>query len=191
MNQNSERVPSPVGMGSLVLLACLVVGALASLKGPSIPQQLVFLSSEWAKRPGTVLTYPFVDIDFPHSLVSIVFLAIFGCEVEGATGTGRFLGVWLVATLLFALGSTAAFGIAKFPGIATGGWIPVAAVILTWCLIRPVGRLPQVSVTVATCIGTITVLALYYYFGKSMPSLGVAALVASAGGAALGRQTTR
>ena len=172
--------------GVSLILVGLVIGALISLKVPAIPQHLVFLSEGFATRFWTIFTYPFIDIDLPHALASIVVLVIFGRELESSIGTGKLLALWFGAAILFAVGSTVAFAPHHIPGIATGAWVPVGALVAarTARVSAGSGAVPRPALI---AIGLLVCLGICYSIGRSMPELGVAAAVPLVLAAAYGK----
>jgi membrane associated rhomboid family serine protease len=97
------------------------------------PQPIVWLP-DWA----TLFTYQFLHADWLHMLTNMLFLWIFGDNIEDALGHWKYLLFYLLCGALAGLAHLAAFPDANYPLIGASG--AVAGVMGAYILLYPHAR---------------------------------------------------
>ena len=81
------------------------------------------------------MTYQFLHADIFHLLGNMLFLAIFGDDVEEAMGSLRFVAFYLVSGIVAALAFTASSPHSLLPLIGASG--AIAGVLAAYLMFRP------------------------------------------------------
>ncbi len=86
---------------TLVLAALIaVIASAVLLKAPAAVQQYGFIPAQWWRYGGlTLITAFFLHANFLHLIGNLYFFVVFGNNVEGYLGRGRFLLLLLLSTL--------------------------------------------------------------------------------------------
>ncbi len=83
----------------------------------------------------TLITYQFLHADIFHLLGNMLFLAIFGDDVEEAMGPLRFIGFYLVSGIAAGLAFTASTPHSTLPLIGASG--AIAGILAAYLMFRP------------------------------------------------------
>jgi rhomboid family protein len=83
----------------------------------------------------TLITYQFLHANFWHLLGNMVFLWVFGDDVEEAMGALRFIGFYLASGVAAALAFTATTPHSQMPLIGASG--AIAGVLAAYLMFRP------------------------------------------------------
>ncbi|MGC9399649.1 MAG: rhomboid family intramembrane serine protease [Anaerolineae bacterium] len=142
----SDDVPGerlPLVTGALVLINTLIF-LLESLLGP-MTRSLIYtfgviplrLTQQWANPLSwlSLLTSMFLHGGWAHLIGNMLYLWIFGNNVEDRMGHGRFLGFYLLSGILASLAQVAAAPQAHIPSIGASG--AIAGVLGAYLLLFP------------------------------------------------------
>jgi rhomboid family protein len=83
----------------------------------------------------TLITYQFLHANIWHLLGNMIFLWVFGDDVEEAMGSLRFIGFYLACGVLAALAFTAATPHSQLPLLGASG--AIAGVLAAYLMFRP------------------------------------------------------
>ncbi len=83
----------------------------------------------------TLVTSQFLHADFFHLLGNMIFLAIFGDDVEEAMGSLRFIAFYLASGMVAALAFTASSPHSMLPLVGASG--AIAGVLAAYLMFRP------------------------------------------------------
>lgn len=157
----------------MALLIASFLGSWAS-QSTLFDDMLPLRSGSLGQQPWTLVTYPFFQASqFVWFLVLLFWLFSIGGSVESELGTTKFVGFWVVMTvlggLLFMLGCSFTRSGALF-----GSLIPVSAVTVFWCTrnprseVRLFGLIPIMGVY----LGWITAGVVLFDVGRIHPMIG-------------------
>ena len=89
----------------------------------------------WISPYLTLITYQFLHADILHLLGNMIFLWVFGDDVEEAMGSLRFVGFYLACGAVAALAFTATAPHSQMPLIGASG--AIAGVLAAYLMFRP------------------------------------------------------
>jgi membrane associated rhomboid family serine protease len=104
---------------------------LQDLGGANLPSGLSFQVPEWA----TLITYQFLHGSFLHLLSNMLFLWVFGDNVEDAMGHLKFLAFYLLCGVAGGLAHAAVLPSSQLPLIGASG--AVSGVIAAYLMLHP------------------------------------------------------
>ncbi len=116
-------------------------GVIPAMLAGQIPQQLAWLPEE-----ATLLTYAFVHLNWMHLLSNMLFLWIFGDNIEDALGHWRYLVFYLACAVLAGLAHSQFNADSIAPLIGASG--AVAGVMGAYVLLFPHARLLVIATIV-------------------------------------------
>jgi len=123
----------PVAGENLLLLEYgMVPGFITGLGGPPLP-------ADWLPRPITLLTYQFLHGDVFHLGGNMLYLWIFGNNIEVVLGRLRYLVFYLLGGVLAGLCHLAAGPASPIPMIGASG--AVAAILGAYLVLYPKSRI--------------------------------------------------
>lgn len=123
------------------LVVLLVAAFLVGWVSPGLQHQanLGFFTVDAAQKPWTLVTYPFSA--GANDLLSLVFACLWlwgiGGQVERDMRSKRYLGAWLVFSILCAAGVWAGSAILGTHAMLFGAWNPIAAITVIWGVRNP------------------------------------------------------
>src|SRR5205085_12381489 len=85
--------------------------------------------------PVTLASYMFLHADAGHIFGNMLFLWVFGDDVEEALGRGRFIIFYLLSGMLAALAYTASDIHSDVPLIGASG--AISAIVVAYVMLRP------------------------------------------------------
>jgi membrane associated rhomboid family serine protease len=86
----------------------------------------------------TLVTYQFLHADFMHILGNMIFLWVFGDDVEEALGRGRFLAFYLGCGIIGALAFIASDAHSQSPLIGASG--AISGIVIAYVMLRPCAK---------------------------------------------------
>jgi len=117
----------------------------SALRGGAIPYEILTLTDTWPRAlvpvPLTIFTSMFLHGGLLHLGSNMLFLWIFGNNVEDALGRGRFVGFYLASGVAAALAQTvasAASGDVNVPMVGASG--AIAGVLAAYMTLFPRAR---------------------------------------------------
>ena len=162
-----------------ILVACVLVVFADVFKLPVVGW-LAFLAPTSLARPWTAVTYPLVMLD----VLSLVFYGVtlwwIGASLERSWGTKFYAIYFAIMAILGALFLSAAAFATKTAAPADG-WIPLTALLATWCAINSEETVSVWGVVplLAKWLGVGAIAILFIYFARANPLIGVAAIAPS------------
>lgn len=87
----------------------------------------------------TLISYMFLHSDIAHIIGNLIFLWVFGDNVEQALGRWRFLGFYLMVGALAGLAYVASTPHSKIPLIGASG--AIAGVVIAYAMLRPCAKI--------------------------------------------------
>ena len=171
---------------ALIILANAVVFVLELQSGEpfvtrwsAIPADIV-AGHHWI----TLLTAMFMHASWSHIIGNMVFLWVFGPEIEGAMGPGRYLAFYLVGGLVAMLAQVAISPSSTVPNLGASG--AIAAVMGAFLVTYPRDRIRTVLIILVFVRVTFIPAALLIgvWFLLQLLSLGAVATTVQTGGVA-------
>ncbi len=150
-DDNPFRLPVRPIVTWLLILANLMMFIVEFRGGDATAQALVdafgitptaLLGGSFAATPApvlTLLTYMFLHADAWHLLGNMVFLWVFGDDIEEALGRGRFLLFYLICGIVGALAFVASDP--TFPGPLIGASGAISGIVIAYVMFRPCAKI--------------------------------------------------
>lgn len=163
---------------NLTLISLLVLTFLGGFFTQANLSGLAFLPEAALSAPWTFVTYPFVAAG---GLLSVLFSSLWlygvGGIVEREEGSRRYLGVWLIFTVLCAL-SFFVGALATGRGMPLAGpWTPLAAITIIWGTRHPDMPVTFMFILPLKAKWLAWISALLVFFGTNDPVLAVFAAI--------------
>ena len=100
----SDRLPAlPVSASGLILGTCISVYLLSLVAQSFVNNYLALNPAYLLQRPWTLVTYMFVHASFDHIFWNMLFLFLFGIELERRVGGKKFLIIFFFSGIVAAL----------------------------------------------------------------------------------------
>ncbi len=100
----SDRIPRlPVSASGLILGTCISIYLLSLIAQGFVTNYLALNPYYLLQRPWTLITYMFVHANFDHIFWNMLFLFLFGIELERRIGEKRFLIIFFLSGIIAAL----------------------------------------------------------------------------------------
>jgi membrane associated rhomboid family serine protease len=155
-DDNSQRRSVPVVTYSLILIN-IVVFILELQQGNAFIREYAFIPRQFGADPvgeaKTVITAMFMHGGWLHLIGNMLYLWIFGDNVEDNFGSLRFLMFYLLSGIVATFAQMAAMPTANIPNLGASG--AIAGVLAAYLVLYPNGR-----VTILTQAGPMQVPAL-------------------------------
>jgi membrane associated rhomboid family serine protease len=155
-DDNSQRRTVPVVTYSLILIN-IVVFILELQQGNAFIREYAFIPRQFGADPvgeaKTVITAMFMHGGWLHLIGNMLYLWIFGDNVEDNFGSLRFLMFYLLSGIVATFAQMAAMPTANIPNLGASG--AIAGVLAAYLVLYPQGR-----VTVLTQAGAMQLPAL-------------------------------
>jgi membrane associated rhomboid family serine protease len=184
-DDNPFRLPHrPIVTWSLILANVLVF--LAEVAATGQPQESVYqlgltpaaLDGDVAIPGGlppslTLSTYMFLHADVVHLLGNMIFLWVFGDNVEEAMGRMRFLVFYLLCGIVGALAFFATDVHSQTPLIGASG--AIAGVVVAYAMLRPCAKITALVVAIPVRVSAYWVIGFFVFMqfinlGSASPS---------------------
>jgi membrane associated rhomboid family serine protease len=143
----------------------------------------IFFSASLTQMPWTLLTYPFVSVDSPLSvLFGCYWLWVAGGSLERSWGTKTFAIFFLIVSALSALGLFAGSALTGVVVSANGLWLPLAGVTIAFAMRNPEEQILFMFVIPMKLkyLALLTVPLVVIGFSQGSPLIGVLALTGCA-----------
>ncbi len=172
-DDNPFKLPHrPVVTWSLIVANILVFVAEIGASGG--PQELVF---HYGVTPGalfgtfdvpgalspslTLVSYMFLHADVLHLLGNMIFLWVFGDDIEEAMGRGRFLAFYLLCGIAGALAFAATDMTSRTPLIGASG--AIAGIVIAYLMLRPCAKITVLLVGIPMRISAYWVIGFFIF----------------------------
>jgi membrane associated rhomboid family serine protease len=109
----------------------------------------------------TLFTYQFLHADIAHIVGNLVFLWVFGDNVEQALGRWRFLAFYLAVGALGALAFVASDPHSKIPLIGASG--SIAGVVIAYAMLRPCAKITALVFAIPLRISAYWIIGVFVF----------------------------
>ena len=113
----------------------------------------------WVPAPATLVTYQFLHADISHLAGNMIFLWVFGDDIERALGRGRFLAFYLLAGAVGGLVFVANDPHSRIELIGASG--AIAGIVVAYVMLRPCARITVLLGFIPLRIGAYWVVGLF------------------------------
>jgi hypothetical protein len=175
-----RRLNAPITVSIAILLA---VGSLFFFFSAGNGMSLIWADGNWTRQPWTLITYPFAYIGvggIGTLLWSAFMLAwmIYACgSVERELGPPKYIGLWVLFTVLPALLMLIGANLMRGSTILAGPYLPISAFTVAWATRNPRVQFSLWGIIPLTgrILGWVVVAGTFFSYGFGTPVLGVIA----------------